>query len=88
MISAGGRCEQVWLRQGHPPFDVVHPAFHLPTTTLRTLQGAVRDGFGEAALACVTCPNHADILLMTVFRGGSCVHRDLGRDLVADGRSV
>ena len=38
--------------QGCPHFDVVHPAFPLTTTAPPTLQGALKDGFGEAAAAC------------------------------------
>ena len=30
---------------------VVHPAFPLPTTASPTLQGALKDGFGEAVVA-------------------------------------
>ena len=37
--------------QGYPLFDVLHPAFSLPTTALPTLQGALMDGFGEAVAA-------------------------------------
>ena len=33
-------------------FDVVHPAFPLPTMASPTLQGALKDGFGEDVLAC------------------------------------
>ena len=33
-------------------FDVVHPAFPLPTTAPLTLQGVQKDGFGEAVVAC------------------------------------
>ena len=33
-------------------FDVVHPAFPLPTTALPTLQSVQKDGFGEAVVAC------------------------------------
>ena len=29
----------------------VHPAFPLPTTALSALQGALKDGFGEAAVS-------------------------------------
>ena len=36
----------------HPLFDVVHPAFSLPTTASPTVQGAPKDGFGEAVVAC------------------------------------
>ena len=48
VLSTGGPCEQFW----RPLFDVVHPAFPLPTTASSTLQGALKDGFGEAVVAC------------------------------------
>ena len=32
--------------------DVVYPACPLPTTMLPTLQGALKDGFGEAVTVC------------------------------------
>ena len=51
--TAGGHCEQFWHRQRCPLFDVFHPAFPLPTTALPTLQDALKDGFGEAVMACV-----------------------------------
>ena len=41
-----------WHDQGCPLFDVVHAAFPLPTTALLTLEGALKDGFGEAVVAC------------------------------------
>ena len=47
-----GHCEQLWHRQGCPLYDVVHPAFPLPTTALSTFQDALKDGFGEAVVAC------------------------------------
>ena len=50
--SAGGRCEQFWHGQSCPLFDVVHPAFPLPTTASPTLQDALKYGFGEAVVAC------------------------------------
>ena len=37
--------------QGRPLFDVVHPAFPLPTTALSTLQGALNDGFGKVVVS-------------------------------------
>ena len=43
---------QLLLGEGRPFFDVVHPALPLPTTALPTLQGAMKDGFGEAVVAC------------------------------------
>ena len=36
--------------QGHPLFDVVHPAFSLPTTASPTLQDALKGGLGEAVV--------------------------------------
>ena len=52
VFSEGGACKQFWHGQGCPFFDVVHPAFPLPTTASSTLQGALKDGFGEAVAAC------------------------------------
>ena len=52
VFSAGGHCEQRWPGQGCPLFDVVYPAFPLPTTMSPTLQVTLKDGFGEAVLAC------------------------------------
>ena len=44
-------CEQFWYRQGCLLFDVVLSAFPLPTTASLTLQGALKDGLGEAVVA-------------------------------------
>ena len=59
VFSAGGppqfwalRSPQFWHGQGCPLFNVLHPAFPLPTTASPTLQGALKDGFGEAVMAC------------------------------------
>ena len=52
VFSAVGPCEQFWHEQGCPLFDVIHPAFLLPTTPSPTFQGAPKDGFGEAVVAC------------------------------------
>ena len=41
----------MWHRLGCLLFDVVHPAFSLPTTASLTLQGTLQDGFGEAVVA-------------------------------------
>ena len=40
------------LGQGSPLFNAVHPAFPLPTTASPILQGALKDGFREAVVAC------------------------------------
>ena len=48
VFSAGNPCEQLWHAHGCPVFDVVHPAFPLPTMASPTLQGALKDGFGQA----------------------------------------
>ena len=50
-FSAGGTCEHIWHGQECSFFDVVHPAFPLRTTAFPTLQGALKDGFGEAVVA-------------------------------------
>ena len=42
----------MWYGQRCPLFDVVHPTLPLPTTESPTLQGALKDGFGEAVVAC------------------------------------
>ena len=52
VYPAGGPCEQFRYGQRCPLFDVVHPAFPLPTTASPTLHGALKDGFGEAVVAC------------------------------------
>ena len=49
-FSLGGPCERFWHGQGCPLSDVVHPAFPLPTTASPILQGAMKDGFGEAVV--------------------------------------
>ena len=52
VFSAGGHCEQFWHGQKYPLFNAVHPVFPLPTTASPILQGALKDGFGEAVVAC------------------------------------
>ena len=52
VFSAGGPCEQFWHGHGCPLFNVPRPAFPLTTTASPTLQGATKDGFGEAVVAC------------------------------------
>ena len=37
--------------QEYPLFDVVRPAFPPPTAASLTLQGALKDGFGEVVVA-------------------------------------
>ena len=49
-FPAWGPCEQFWHRQRCPLFDVVYPEFSLPTTASPTLQGTLKDGFGEAVV--------------------------------------
>ena len=51
VFSAEGPCEQFWYGQIRPLFNVVHPAFRLLTTSSPALQGALKDGFGEAAVS-------------------------------------
>ena len=52
VISLGSLCEQFWHGQGCLLFDIVHPAFLLPTMASPTFQGALKDGFGEAVVVC------------------------------------
>ena len=52
VFSAGGLSEQFWHGQICPLFDVVHLLFPLLTTVQPTLQGALKNGFGEAPVAC------------------------------------
>ena len=53
VFSSGRPCEQFWHGQGYPLFDVVHPAFPLPTAASPTLQGVPpKNGFGEVVVAC------------------------------------
>ena len=64
VFSAEGPCEQFWHGQGRPFFDVVHPAFPLPTTASPNFQCALKDGVGEAVVACdmpepCECPSAA-----------------------------
>ena len=47
-----GPCEQSWHGQGFPLFDIVYAAFPLLTTASPTLHGVLKDGFGEAVMAC------------------------------------
>ena len=65
----GGPCQQFRHGQGCPLFDVVHPAFPLPTTASPTLQGALKDGFGKGVTAC-DMPEPCKFL--SVARRGSC----------------
>ena len=44
--------EKFWHEQGCPLLDVAHPAFPMPTTASPSFQGALKDGFGEAVVAC------------------------------------
>ena len=64
--SAGGPCEQFWHGQRCPVFDVVHPAFSLPTTASPSPQGALK-----AVMVC-DMPEPCKFRLLTVARRGSC----------------
>ena len=52
VFSAESPYEQFWHGQGCPVFGTVHPPFFLPTTASPTLQGALKDGLGEAVVVC------------------------------------
>ena len=64
--------EQFWHGQGCPLFDVVHPAFPLPTTASPTLQGVLKDGFGEAVVACDMREPY--LLLLLTVHANFCTH--------------
>ena len=68
VISAGGPCEQFWHEQICPLCSFVHPAFPLPTTASSTLQGALKDCFGEAVVTFEPCKFPST----TRVRRGSC----------------
>ena len=78
VFSSGGPCKLFWHGQGCPLFDVVHPAFPSPTTASPSLQGALKDGFGEAVMAC-NMTESCKVLFSTVARGGS---REPARKLI------
>ena len=48
LFYAEGHRGQFWHGEGRQLFDVVHPAFPRQTSTWPTLQGALKDGLGEA----------------------------------------
>ena len=52
VFPAGGYCEQFWHGQGSPLVGFVHSAFPLPPMVSPTLQGGLKDGFGEAVVVC------------------------------------
>ena len=52
VFSTGGRCEQFWHEQECPLCDFAQPAFPLQITASPTRQGALKDSFGEAVVAC------------------------------------
>ena len=58
-------CEQFWHRHECPLFDVVYPAFPLPTTASPTIHDAVKDVLKMLSWRA-TCPNHASFPLLTV----------------------
>ena len=51
VFSAESHREQFWRWQGRPLFEVVNPAFPLPTAASPTFQATLKDGFGEAVVA-------------------------------------
>ena len=64
LVSSSGKGKEVSL------FDVIHPAFPLPTTALPTLQGFLKDVLDRLSWH-VTCPNHASFCLLTVASSSS-----------------
>ena len=51
-LFCNSHCEQFW--KGCPLFDIAFPAFLQPSMGSPTLRGALKDGFGEAVMACDT----------------------------------
>ena len=47
----GWQGKQLWDGYGRPFFDIVQVAFSLLTTTSTILQGALKDGLGDAVVA-------------------------------------
>ena len=52
VCSAKGHFELFWHGQRCPLFHVVHPTFPLPAMASPILQGVLKNGFGEALVAC------------------------------------
>ena len=52
VFSTGGHYDPFWHTQGCPLIDVVHAAVPLPSVASPILQDALKDGFGEAVVAC------------------------------------
>ena len=71
VLSAEGRCEKFWHGQGCSLFDVVHPAFPLPTKASQPSKVPWRMVL-ESLSWRVTCPNLVNYRLLTVGRRGSC----------------
>ena len=51
-FSVESHHEQFQHGQGHPLFSLVHSAFLLPAAVSPTLQGALKEGFGQDVMAC------------------------------------
>ena len=69
-FSAGGCCKQFWHGQGCPLFDIIYPAFPLPTVASPTLHAALKDGFEEAAGVHDMpdpCKFHAHSMQVSIF---------------------
>ena len=71
VFSTGGPCEQFRYGQEWPLFDVVHPAFPLPTMSHPPCKVPWRTGL-ERLSRHVTCQNHESFCPSTVARRGSC----------------
>ena len=52
VFFAGGPCGQFWHGQGCPLFEIVRLAFPLLTMVSSTLQGALKNDFGEVVVVC------------------------------------
>ena len=80
VFPAGVRCEQFWHGQGCALLDVIHPAFSLPITASSTLQGVLKDGFGEAVVACDMPEQYEFSSLDTCQKRFVWAHKEVDQD--------
>ena len=67
ILTSSGMSKDVQVR-----LEVVHPAFPLPTEVSPTLQGTLKDGFGEAVVAC-DMPEPCEFLSFDSYQKKFCI---------------
>ena len=78
VFPAGSPCEQLWHEQECPHFHAADPTCPLPTAASPTLQGALKDGFGEAVVAC-DIPDPCKFLYLDSCQKRSLwIHKEVG----------